>query len=463
MDAHKNLAYTTVSAPPSPASSGTGLEVVSGTAALLPTPPFNVTLWPAGEVAVRSNAEIARVTNIVGDLLSITRAQEGTSAVSVVAGFQLGATITDKTLTDLEDALSALSQAVSVVSAARVAGDDALSDKVSVLSQAVSALSQRHSATSNALSVETAARIAKDDTLSQGVSVLSQQVSALSQLHSALSQAHSVLSALNAGVSARAPGNLSVKGLQSALNALSNQISDALSAGNVASNQASVLSQQVSVLSQLHSALSQDHSALSQRVSALSGVVSTVSVAVTSVDTRVNTVSNGVSVISQAVSVLSQAVSVISQQMSVISAQTRLTALTADVNVSVSTLTNIPGLSVSVEAGVRYRFEAMIPFTHGGAVARFGLTFPAMKVIRGRLLVPLSPNGANRSWGGDSASGSVLISEGTASLAASALVHFAGVMVVSTAGVVHMQAGGSATVSAVTVKEGAYLAVFKLN
>lgn len=101
-DQHKNLAVTTVTAPPLPATSGTSLGVTSGEGARFPAAPFNVTIWPASQPPTPVNAEVARVTARAGDTLTITRAQEGTAARSIVAGDLIAETITAKALTDIE-------------------------------------------------------------------------------------------------------------------------------------------------------------------------------------------------------------------------------------------------------------------------------------------------------------------------------------------------------------------------
>lgn len=102
MDAHANFAYSTVATAPSPASSGTSLVVASGDGTKFPATPFNATVWPAGSRPSSTNAEIVRVTGIATDTLTITRTQEGTSARSIIAGDQIAATVTKKTLTDIE-------------------------------------------------------------------------------------------------------------------------------------------------------------------------------------------------------------------------------------------------------------------------------------------------------------------------------------------------------------------------
>lgn len=102
-DAHKNLAISAVATAPSPPSSGTTLTVTTGHGSRFPTPPFNATVWPDGEISDPSNAEIIRVTAIATDTFTIARAQEGTTARAITAGDQIAATITVLTLTDLED------------------------------------------------------------------------------------------------------------------------------------------------------------------------------------------------------------------------------------------------------------------------------------------------------------------------------------------------------------------------
>jgi hypothetical protein len=105
-DAHKNFAYSTVLTPPSPGASGTSLVVQAGDGVKFPTPPFNVTIWPIGQIPLATNAEIARCTAISTDTLTLTRAQEGSSARTVVASDQIAASITAKTITDVETMMS---------------------------------------------------------------------------------------------------------------------------------------------------------------------------------------------------------------------------------------------------------------------------------------------------------------------------------------------------------------------
>jgi len=99
----KNFAYGTVATAPSPATSGTSLVLGSGQGALFPTSfPYSVVIWATGVNPTSANAEIVTVTGISTDTLTIVRAQEGTSARTVVTGDQVMYAITDELLRRLE-------------------------------------------------------------------------------------------------------------------------------------------------------------------------------------------------------------------------------------------------------------------------------------------------------------------------------------------------------------------------
>jgi hypothetical protein len=101
-DAHANFGVSSVAVAPSPATTGTSLTVATGEGTRFPAAPFNVTLAPAGVLATPANAEIVRVTARSGDVLTITRAQEGSVARAVVVGDLCVASITAKALQDIE-------------------------------------------------------------------------------------------------------------------------------------------------------------------------------------------------------------------------------------------------------------------------------------------------------------------------------------------------------------------------
>src|SRR5437762_354834 len=201
-DAHKNFVQTTVALAPSPAASGLTLDVASGDGALFPAVPFNVTIYPADAAPTEANAEVARVTGIASDTLTITRAQEGSGARTIVAGDRIALTITAKTFTDIEAAVEVVSNAVSVETSARGAAINTVS---------------------NALSAETVARAGKDDALSAAVDVVS-TAAGTAEAHAATASA--------AATSADAHAN--------AVSAAVDVVSNAVSA-------ASILKQDVSV------------------------------------------------------------------------------------------------------------------------------------------------------------------------------------------------------------------------
>lgn len=89
-----NFAVSAVATAPSPATSGTSLVVSSGHGTRFPDVPFQLTICPVGSAPTPANAEIVKVTNVATDTLTIVRAQEGTTARSVVVGDQVAATLT---------------------------------------------------------------------------------------------------------------------------------------------------------------------------------------------------------------------------------------------------------------------------------------------------------------------------------------------------------------------------------
>lgn len=106
-DVHTNLASSLVVTAPSPATSGTSLTVTAGQGAYFPTAPFNCTVCPAGVLPTPLNAEIVRVTAIVGDTFTITRAQESTTAMPIAVGYFIANSITAKDITDIEAGVNA--------------------------------------------------------------------------------------------------------------------------------------------------------------------------------------------------------------------------------------------------------------------------------------------------------------------------------------------------------------------
>lgn len=106
LDAAKNFAKVTVSTGYD--ASATSIVLSSGHGAKLPATPFNVTWWDSNAYPDPSddpNVEVVRVTNISTDTLTVTRAQEGTSATTKNTGggvYKMVAALTAKVInTDL--------------------------------------------------------------------------------------------------------------------------------------------------------------------------------------------------------------------------------------------------------------------------------------------------------------------------------------------------------------------------
>jgi hypothetical protein len=131
-DEHSNFGISNVVSPPSPDTTGTRLSVTSGDGANFPTPPFNATVWQANTLPKTSNAEIVRVTAKSGDVFTISRNQESTPARAIVAGDQIAATITKKTLTDIEGYVGANDIFVTVGSSGADHTTDGVADDVQI-------------------------------------------------------------------------------------------------------------------------------------------------------------------------------------------------------------------------------------------------------------------------------------------------------------------------------------------
>ena len=102
-DAHANLATSLLTN--SPGTAGTTFNVTTGTGALFPAVPFNCLVVPANTLPTTSNAEIVRCTAYTTDSFTVTRAQEGTTAVNAVAGYVFFNVMSAKVFTDIEGSI----------------------------------------------------------------------------------------------------------------------------------------------------------------------------------------------------------------------------------------------------------------------------------------------------------------------------------------------------------------------
>lgn len=85
----KDFATALITVAPSPATSGTSLEISSSDASRMPSVPFKATVYPNGEIPTLDNAEKVLVTVNSSGALTITRAQGDTTAKSIEAGWRL--------------------------------------------------------------------------------------------------------------------------------------------------------------------------------------------------------------------------------------------------------------------------------------------------------------------------------------------------------------------------------------
>lgn len=105
MDSHPLFAYTTLAA--SAASGATSITLTDATD--FPDPAsgaYNIAVWPVSTKPTKANAEVMRATAKTGAALTVTRAQEGSTAYAFAAGDEVAVAITPKTLTDIETAIS---------------------------------------------------------------------------------------------------------------------------------------------------------------------------------------------------------------------------------------------------------------------------------------------------------------------------------------------------------------------
>lgn len=119
---HGNLAYSTVATAPSPASTGLTM-VLNGGASTFPSPtapgalPYSVTVWPAATQPTQANSEIVTFTALDPGTLTVTmvRAQEFSTARTIVAGDQVELTHTVLAMTQHEDAILGLDGRVGAI------------------------------------------------------------------------------------------------------------------------------------------------------------------------------------------------------------------------------------------------------------------------------------------------------------------------------------------------------------
>lgn len=340
--------------------------------------------------------------------LSIVSAQAASAISQLNSVVSQGLSLHSQQISVLSQQISALSQQASVTSqnlssitnivlgnysandAALSVRIDTQSQSISVLSQQVSTLSQNASAISNTLSNEISARIAADNFLSDKISVLNDAHSVLSNRVSTnsgtgggsgsvtstkVSNVQSNLqSAINV-VSNTASNNASIfnqglsvmsqaisvlsQGVSVVSNALSNEISNRISVRDALSNN---VSQTNSVVSQLNSVVSQGLSLASQNRSVISNALSVETSNRTSADNALsNTISQTNSVVSQGLSLMSQGISVVSNALSK-ETSNRISAdnaLSDSLSIHSNIISNLLSLGLGAYAGIDVQSNAI--------------------------------------------------------------------------------------------------------
>jgi len=149
--------------------------------------------------------------------------------------------------------------------------------------------------------------------------------------------------------------------------------------------------------------------------------------------------------------------------------------LTADLTISsTASLNNITGLAISVVANTYYKFMVELIVDRGSAAqpTRFGMTFPTMTEARGMIQATASiGNGGllvslknyQQPWNGNSASGSVLLSQ-TSMANLAVWANYQGIFYPSAGGVIQIQIGASSGAAGqVIVARGSYVEVFSIG
>jgi hypothetical protein len=133
MDTFKNFAIAQVITPPSPPLSGASLTITPGSGAYMPPVPFTITVFDGAAYATPINAELIRVTAIIGDTLSgLIRAVEGSTARTIRAGDYVAQTFTAQLVADLTNSDN---QSAGTLPDARLSANVALRNASNVFTQ----------------------------------------------------------------------------------------------------------------------------------------------------------------------------------------------------------------------------------------------------------------------------------------------------------------------------------------
>ena len=216
------------------------------------------------------------------------------------------------------------------------------------------------------------------------------------------------------------------------------------------------------------------------------GIVSATSAEVAAISLAVNVVSNTLSQLQSVHDVLSNRVSAnsaaegvtgsvtsaeyISTQSIVSVGRVGFRAIVQTVQIiGVSTIVNVSGLSLPIEAGGVYEVMGTIMYTpaliSAGAGIGFGLSFPAMDTAGGAIVMYLSAISSLRAgvWNEDS-SGSIVVSSVITAIPVRILpVNIQGVLAPNTSGTLQVMAKGNVGASFVLIHQGSYIRAFRIG
>lgn len=251
-------------------------------------------------VSAKANFLGASVQGLQGVINTLSNNASIISQALSVTGVAVGNEVSNRT-----SAVNVVSNALSNEISNRNSAVNVVSNAASNALSVANAASNAASVVSNALSVETANRISADNALSNAISIVSNAASNAQSTANAASNAVSVLSAAVANVSARSVGNVSTKGLQSVINALSNRISaSGGGTGSVTSTELSAVSAQAaSAINVVSNALSVETSNRISADNAISVFLQGISARSATVSTHglqsvIDVLSNGISTLS---------------------------------------------------------------------------------------------------------------------------------------------------------------------
>lgn len=204
-DTHKNFAKGTLTN--SPGTAGTSFVLSSGEGANFAAN-MPVTIVQANTQPDGSNAEIGYVTDVATDTLTVTRAQQSTTAQNAVAGWQVLGTITAKALTDIEADVAGKADSVHTHTASQVTDfDTEVSNNTDVAANSTARHTHANQAVLDATSASfTTADETKLDGIAAGATANSSDATLLNRANHTGTQAQSTITNLTTDLATKVTG-----------------------------------------------------------------------------------------------------------------------------------------------------------------------------------------------------------------------------------------------------------------